>query len=83
MPLLSKRTNTTKYDHENGYKNYTSYLTQLSLGYKFDFGLMFDVARVWERYAKKADGFVNVGSGEKWLKHADSWAVMVSYSLNF
>ena len=76
-------TNTTKYDHESGYKNYTSYLTQLSLGYKFDFGLMFDVARVWERYAKKADGFVNVESNEKWLKHADSWAVMVSYSLNF
>lgn len=76
-------TNTTKYDHEDGYKNYTSYLTQLSLGYRFNCGLMIDFARIWEKYAKKADGFIGVGAREKWLKHADSWALMISYSFKF
>lgn len=75
--------NTTKFDDEKSYHSYTSHLTQLSLGYKFDFGLMIDVARVWERYAKKADGFVGVGRRDKWVKHADSWALMVSYLFVF
>ncbi|HSQ97899.1 MAG TPA: hypothetical protein VLL98_04230 [Rickettsiales bacterium] len=75
--------NTTKFDDEKGYHSYTSYLSQASVGYKFDFGLMLDVAKVWERYAKKADNFSNVGTRDKWLKHADSWAFMVSYLFEF
>ena len=75
--------NTSKFDREKGYKSYTSNLTQLSVGYKFDFGLMFDVARIWERDAKKADGFVGLGSRDKWVRHYDSWAFMISYLFEF
>lgn len=75
--------NTSKYDDERNYRNYTSYLTQASVGYKFDFGLMIDVAKVWERYVRKADGFSEVGARDKWVKHADSWAFMISYLFNF
>ena len=75
--------NTTKLDRENNYKNYTSYLTQLSIGYKFDFGLVLDFARIWEREAKKADGFSIVSPREKWVRHNDSWAFMVSYMFRF
>lgn len=77
--------NTSKFDYESGYNNYTSYVSQLSFGYKFDFGLMVDVARVWERDVKKADGFTTVDSnaGKKWVNHADSWAFMLSYMFKF
>lgn len=75
--------NTTKFDNESGYHDYTSYLTQASVGYKFDFGLMIDVAKVWERYVKKADGFSGLGTQDKWVRHADSWALMVSYLFEF
>lgn len=75
--------NTTKYDDEKGYHGYTSYLTQISVGYKFDFGLMFDFGRIWERYAKKADGFAGLGPKDKWTKRADSWAFMISYMFQF
>ena len=88
LPLIFENwhvifSNTTKFDDEKGYHSYTSYLTQVSIGYKFDFGLMIDVARIWERYAKKADGFVGVGRRDKWVKHADSLAFMVSYLFEF
>lgn len=76
-------TNTIKFDHEKGYKNYVSHLTQLSAGYKFDCGLMLDFARIWEKNTKKADGFAGVGNRKKWEHNADSWAVMVSYSFKF
>ena len=75
--------NTTRVDEETGYHTYVSYLTQLSAGYKFDFGLMIDVARVWEKYNRKADGFVELGPKDKWVKHADSWAFMISYLFKF
>ncbi len=75
--------NTSKFDDEKGYHSYTSHLTQLSIGYKFDFGLMIDVARIWERSVKKADGFAGLGRRDKWVRHADSWAFMVSYLFEF
>lgn len=75
--------NTTKYDYEKHYHNYTSYLTQLSVGYKFNFGLMIDVAKIWEREAKKADGFAGLGAKDKWVHHKDCWALMVSYLFKF
>jgi len=76
---------TTKFDDEKGYGNYTSFLNQLSVGYNFDCGLMIDVAKVWERYVRKADDFDNVDSdnGHKWVKHQDSWAFRVSYLYKF
>ncbi|MDD2840459.1 MAG: hypothetical protein PHY80_05070 [Rickettsiales bacterium] len=88
LPLIYENwhfivSNTSKYDNEKGYHNYTSYLTQASIGYKFDFGLMVDVAKVWERYVKKADDFNEVGTRDKWVKHSDSWAFMVSYLYQF
>lgn len=88
LPLIYENwhfilSNTSKYDVEKGYRNYSSYLTQASVGYKFDFGLMVDAARVWERYAKKADGFAELDSRGKWVKHADSWAFMISYLYEF
>lgn len=75
--------NTTKFDIEKGYHSYTSYLTQLSFGYKFDFGLMLDLSKIWERRVKKASGFLDIPAGKKWVQHQDSWSFMVSYLFKF
>lgn len=88
MPLIIENwhfifSNTSKFDDEKHYKNYSSYLTQLSFGYKFDCGLMIDVAKIWEREVNKANNFSNVPVGEKWIVRNDSIAVMVSYLFKF
>ena len=44
---------------------------------------MIDVAKVWEREAKKADGFAGLGAKDKWVHHKDCWAFMVSYLFKF
>ena len=75
--------NTIKYDDEKTYHNYMSYLTQLSVGYKFDFGLMIDIAKIWQREAKNAGGFMDLGFEDKWVHHKDCWAFMVSYLFKF
>jgi len=70
---------TTKMDDEPSHASRTSYLHQLSLGYRFGIGLMLDVAKSWEKTVKKADNF----SAGKWGNNAHYWGVMVSYLFDF
>lgn len=70
---------TFKNDHEEKFKNYQSYLTQLSIGYKFENGLTVDIARKWEKYAKKLQNLVDT----KKVKHYHSWGIEVGYNFMF
>ena len=50
LPLFYKNWNITpsysvRLDRESGFKNYKSYLTQISIGYKFNNGIMVDVSK--------------------------------------
>lgn len=74
---------TTRFDDEKGYKDYFSYINQISFGYKFDNGIMLDAAKIWEKYADKADDFSTVGKKRKFTGHQDSWAFMISYVFKF
>ena len=50
LPMFYKNWNITpaysiRYDMEDGFKDYKSYLAQISIGYKFENGLMIDVSK--------------------------------------
>ena len=75
--------NTYKFDIEKYHKKYNSYLSQISFGYKFDFGLMLDFARVWWTEYKKADGFLTLKEREKFKMRKDAYVFMISYVYDF
>ena len=60
FPLFYKNWNITpsysvKLDREDGFKDYKSYLTQISIGYKFNNGLMIDISKNLGRETYKTD----------------------------
>ena len=74
---------THKFDLERYYKNYISHLSQISFGYKFDFGLMLDFARVWRTEYKKADGFAILKERQKFRMNKNAYVFMISYVYDF
>ncbi len=70
---------TLKNDDEKFYKDYISYIVQASIGYEFKNGLTVDVARKWEKSAKKVSDMIN----SKEIKYYDSWGVDVGYNFKF
>lgn len=70
---------TLKNDREKFYKDYRSYIIQASIGYEFKNGLVIDVARKWEKSAKK----VSDGGKVKEVKHYNSWGFDIGYNLKF
>ena len=70
---------TLKNDREKFYKDYRSYIAQISIGYEFKNGLAIDVARKWEKSAKK----VSDGGSVKEIKYYDSWGINVGYNFKF
>lgn len=65
------------FDHEKNFKNYKNYIAELTLGYKFDSGLMLDVSKSIERETDK------ISKTKKNSYKLDAWAVRVSYMINF
>ncbi|MDR2526802.1 MAG: hypothetical protein LBC92_02940 [Rickettsiales bacterium] len=73
--------NTIKYDDAGGTLNNnnggSSYLSQISFGYKFNFGLSFNIAKVWQRKRLLLDN-------DKYsIEKTDSWNFVISYLYSF
>lgn len=84
LPLFYKNWNivgshTFKNDKEKGFKDYQSYISQISIGYKFNSGLIISVARKWEKSAKKVSDLINT----KEVKHYNSWGIEAFYNFKF
>lgn len=69
-----------KFDNEKHYKNYNSYLAQISGGYKFENGLMINVARKWEKSANK---IAEINNNTKEIRRFNSWGIDLSYIYEF
>jgi len=85
LPVVYKGWNfvtseTIKQDKETNYKKYTSYLRQYSAGYKFNNGVMFDVARKeYKNTFKVNDSTVPYKTTER----ENGWGIMLSYMYKF
>lgn len=80
FPLFYKNWNITpsysiKLDKEDGFKDYKTYLAQISIGYKFNNGLMIDVSKNLGRESYKT------GVNDKYSYKANSTDVRISYML--
>lgn len=70
---------TFKHDKERLYKNYKSYIAQISIGYEFKNGVAVNVARKRERLARK----VSDSGTMKENKRFDSWGFDITYNFKF
>ncbi|MBO4956265.1 MAG: hypothetical protein J6C50_00290 [Rickettsiales bacterium] len=82
LPFVYKNWNlitsySAKFDDEENFKNYKSYMTQVGIGYKFENGLMLDVSKTSERETYKMD--INTKTSFK----VDSVGVRLSYMILF
>lgn len=84
LPLFYKGWNfvgsyTLKHDKEKFYKNYASYIAQISVGYEFKNGVAVNVAKKREKSAKKTTNSGNT----KEVKYYDSWGFDIAYNFKF
>lgn len=84
LPLFYKGWNfvgsyTLKHDKEKFYKNYASYIAQISVGYEFKNGVAVNVAKKREKSAKKTTNSGNT----KEVKYYDSWGFDITYNFKF
>lgn len=82
LPLVYRNWNfiaaySLKYDDEDHFKDYKSYLAELGVGYKFRNGIMVDVAKINERETYK------VSATEKASFKTDSFGIRISYMYLF
>lgn len=82
LPFVYKNWNliasySAKFDNEENFKNYKSYMTQVGIGYRFENGLMLDVSKTNERESYKID------ANTKTSFKTDFFGVRLSYMILF
>lgn len=70
------------FDKEKYFKNYRDYLAQITIGYKFENGLMLDVSKTAGKESYKENASV-VKNGIKNSYKTNSWDLRLSYMINF
>ncbi len=76
-------TYTTSLDKEKSFKNYRDYLAQITIGYKFENGIMFDISKTIGKESYKDGDPIKIANKMKNSYKTDSWDVRLSYMLNF
>ncbi len=76
-------TYSTSFDKEKSFKNYIDYLAQITIGYKFENGIMLDVSKTIGKESYKDGDPVKIANRTKNSYKLNSWDARVSYMLNF
>lgn len=85
LPIIYKGWNlvfshSNKYDREKNYNNYLTYLSEISLGYKFRNGLILSVAKKWHKEAFKIS---NISTNKKQTQKFNSVNLSLFYSYDY
>lgn len=85
LPIIYKGWNlvfshSNKYDREKHYDNYLTYLTEISLGYKFRNGLILSVAQKWHKEAFKIS---SISQNQKQVRKFNSIDFGIFYSYDY